>query len=148
MRRAVTIVMSPDREIERIRTFTRVMDRYGLDPILGFVFPVVGDVIGSLVGLYIVGVAIRRRMSKVLVARMLVNLGIDMLVGVIPFVGDIADIAFKANTRNLKLLESRSAIGKTTTAGDWAVVIGAVLAFVAAIGGAVYALVLVIRALS
>jgi hypothetical protein len=139
----------PDRELERVRSFTRVMDRFGLDPILGFVLPGVGDIVGSVLGLYIVVIAIKRRVSKVAIARMLINLGIDMVVGIIPLLGDAADAAFKANERNLKILEARSArIGRTTTAGDWAVVVGAVLAFVAAIGAVVWAIVFVARKLA
>jgi hypothetical protein len=138
-----------DRELERVRKFTRVMDRFGLDPILGFVFPAVGDLVGSALGLYIVGIAIKRRLPKVAIARMLLNLGIDMVVGIIPFIGDAADVAFKANERNLRLLEGRTAqIGRTSTAGDWAVVLGAVLAFIAAIGAVVWAIVFVARKLA
>ena len=56
-------------EIERVRTFARVFDRYGVDAILGFVLPGLGDVIGSLLGLYIVAIAIRRRVASVVVVR-------------------------------------------------------------------------------
>src|SRR5262249_6932151 len=93
---AVSIDM-PDREIERVRMFTRVMDTFGLDPILGFVLPGAGDLVGAVLGLYIVVIAIERRVSKVAIARMLINLGIDMIIGVVPVPGDAADILFKAN---------------------------------------------------
>lgn len=109
-----------DAEIERVRTFARAFDRYGLDAVIGFVLPGIGDAIGSLLGLYIVVIAIRRRVSSVVVARMLLNLSIDMIVGVVPVIGDLADFAFRANDKNLALLESRPAGGKPH-ASDWAV---------------------------
>src|SRR5437899_2862048 len=80
-----------------------VDDRY-LDPILGVLVPGVGDLIGSALGLYVVGVAVKRRLPLVTVARMLVNLGVDALVGAVPLVGDLFDVAWKANRRNVKLL--------------------------------------------
>jgi len=136
----------PDPEIERVRTFARVFDRYGLDAILGFVLPGVGDVAGSLLGLYIVAIAIRRRFSAAVVVRMLLNLGLDLVLGVVPLVGDLADFVFRANQRNLRLLEDRSAGGRAR-ASDW-VIIGAVgLGLAAVIGLVVYAVVAVLHRL-
>src|SRR5882757_7356133 len=122
--------MTDDRELAHVRTFTKVMDKYGLDPILGFVAPAVGDLIGSLLGLYIVGYALRRGMSKALVARMLLNLGFDTAIGAIPIIGDLADFGFKANERNLKLVESREA-NSPSKPSDWIVLIGAFAGFFA-----------------
>ncbi|MGE0549209.1 MAG: DUF4112 domain-containing protein [Kofleriaceae bacterium] len=134
-------------EIERVRTFSKLLDRYGLDPILGFLVPGIGDLVGSAFGLYIVGIAVRRRMPKVVIARMLLNLGLDAVFGVVPVLGDLADLAFKANQRNLALLESRPTASKPR-ASDWLIVGGAVLAFVAAIAGVVWAIVAFIRAIA
>ena len=132
------VAVSADREIERVRTFARVLDRYGLDAIIGLVLPGIGDVIGSLLGLYIVSIAIRRRVSKVVVMRMVTNLGLDLLVGVVPLVGDVADFAFRANAKNLALLEARTPGGKAR-ASDWAMLAVVVVGVVAVIGLVVYA---------
>jgi hypothetical protein len=78
-------------------------DRY-VDPIVGFLLPGAGDVLTTLVGLYPVFVAVRRRMPAVVVARMVRNLGIDLLVGAIPIVGDIFDFFYKAHRMNADLL--------------------------------------------
>jgi uncharacterized protein DUF4112 len=129
-----------DQEIERARKLTRVLDHYLVDPILGFILPGVGDVIGSFLGLYLVGIALRRKMSPVIIARMLLNLGVDALVGIVPLLGDIADVAFHANERNLALLESSAARGGRATAKDWAVVALAAGAFIAAIALTLYLL--------
>ncbi len=134
-------------EIARARTLARVLDHYLVDPLLGLVLPGAGDLIGSLLGLYLVAIAVRRRMSPVIVARMLLHLALDTVLGAIPVIGDIADFAYKANERNLALLVDRHDTGKAT-ARDWLAVGGAVAAFVAVIGLVVYAVVAVIRAIA
>lgn len=118
-----------DRELGRLRGFAKVLDAYLVDPILGFIIPGAGDVITSVMGMWIVAVAARRGIAPVVLARMVMNLGIDAAIGVVPLLGDLGDIAFRANTRNLKLLEDRSSTGKGTP-GDWALVVGALAAFV------------------
>ncbi|HSR96082.1 MAG TPA: DUF4112 domain-containing protein [Kofleriaceae bacterium] len=134
-------------DLERVRTLTRVLDHYLVDPILGLVLPGAGDLIGSLLGLYVVGLAVRRRSSPVIIARMLLNLALDAGLGFVPIVGDIADFAFKANAKNLALLSERPAGGKAT-ARDWLVVGGAALVFVAVIALVIYGIVALIRAIS
>lgn len=115
------------------------MDHYGLDPILGLLLPGIGDIIGALIGLYIVSIAKRRGLSKAVIARMLFNLALDTMLGAIPLVGDAADFAFKANDKNLRLLESRvAATGKMSSAVDWAYFAGAMCAFVGMCGLVVY----------
>lgn len=127
-------IAAPDADLVRARRLANALDRYYLDPILGLVLPGGGDVIGSLLGLYTVILAVRRKVSPVVIGRMLLNLGLDTLVGAVPLLGDLFDLGFKANTRNLALLEQRTETGGRATARDWMMVIGAALVFVAAIG--------------
>jgi polyferredoxin len=134
-----------DLELERVRKLTRILDHYMVDPLLGFVLPGAGDLIGSLFGLYVVAIAVRRRVSPIIVARMLLNLAIDAGIGVVPVLGDIADIAFKANDRNLRLLLDRRDTGKPT-ARDWLAVAGALAAFAAVIGLAIWAMIALVHA--
>ena len=136
-----------DLELERVRRLARVLDHGMVDPLLGFVLPGVGDLIGSLLGLYIVAIAVRRRVSPVVIARMLLNLALDAGIGAIPVIGDLADIAFKANDKNVALLASRDATGKAT-ARDWLAVSGAALALVAVIGLVIYAIAAVLHAIA
>lgn len=138
-------VAEPD--LEGVRKLTRVLDHYLVDPLLGLVLPGVGDLIGSMLGLYLVGLAVQRRMAPVTIARMLLNLALDAGLGLVPVVGDLADFAFKANEKNLALLSQRPVAGKAT-ARDWLVVGGAVLAFVAVIALVIYAIVALIRAIA
>jgi len=134
-------------DIARARTLARALDRYLLDPLLGLVLPGAGDLIGSLLGLYLVVIAVRRRMSPVIVARMLLHLALDAVLGAIPLIGDLADFAYKANERNLALLVGRHATGKATTR-DWLAVAGAAVVFAAAVVGVGYALAALVRAIA
>ena len=124
----------------RARTLAKVMDRYGVDPLLGLFLPGVGDVIGSVIGLYLVVVAVRHRASPVVIARMLMNLGLDaMAVGAIPVAGDVFDFVFQANETNLALLESRPQ-GRAK-ASDWILVFGALALNLAILGFVIYGIV-------
>ncbi len=131
--------------IDRSRRIARVLDDAYLDPILGFFFPGVGDLLTAGTGLYMVATAVRIGLPAVVIARMLVNLAVDALLGAIPLVGDVFDVVFKANRRNLALLESRTE-GKST-AGDYAFLVLAMVLFLCALLVPIYLFVLLIRAL-
>jgi hypothetical protein len=127
----------PDQQVARARTLARVLDHYLVDPIVGLLIPGAGDIATSVAGLYTVGVAISRKLSPVVIARMLLNLALDALLGAVPLIGDLFDIAFRANTKNVALLEQRH-VGSRATARDWALVMGAFLLFAGAVAGAIY----------
>lgn len=78
--------------------------RFGLDGLLGLI-PGIGDTIAMALSLIIVAEAVSRRVRKRVVALMLGNILLDWLIGLIPIVGDIFDVVYKANLRNLRLLE-------------------------------------------
>jgi hypothetical protein len=78
--------------------------RFGFEGIIGLV-PVVGDTLGLVAGLYPIYVANRHHLGKSVQVRMGANLALEWAVGMVPWVGDAADVWFKANLRNLKLLE-------------------------------------------
>jgi hypothetical protein len=136
-----------DRELERVRKLARVLDTYLLDPLLGTFLPGIGDIIGSAIGLYIVGVALRRRISPVVVARMILNLGLDAGIGALPVIGDAFDFRFHANEKNVALLEARSATGGRARRSDWLVLGAAVLGFLTVVALVCWAIVWLIRQL-
>jgi hypothetical protein len=136
-----------DPDIERARQLARWTDRRFLDPLLGFVLPGAGDVVGGAVGLWIVGVAVKKKLPPVVVARMLLNLALDSVVGLVPVAGDLFDIVHRANSKNLALLEDRSAVPARRRGGDWLVVLGAAAVFVAALAVPIVLLVAAIKAL-
>ena len=78
--------------------------KIGLDVILDLI-PVGGDAIGALMGAWIVWEARNLGMSKMQIARMSGNVGVDFLLGLIPIVGAIPDFFFRSNTRNLKIIK-------------------------------------------
>jgi hypothetical protein len=113
--------------LETLRALQRLLDtafrvpgtsiRFGWDPIVGLI-PWVGDVLTALFACALVVQAHQMRLPKVVQLRMLMNVGIDVLVGVVPFAGDIADVFWKANTRNLAILERHAMMPQPATAGD------------------------------
>lgn len=85
--------------------------RFGLDPILGLA-PGVGDGLSAIVALYTVLEARRLGAPAGLLARMLLNIGLDAALGSVPVLGDVFDVAFKSNRRNLTLLRRHLARGR------------------------------------
>jgi len=77
----------------------------GADALIGLI-PFVGDLIGVLLSSYIVSEAARLGAPRIVLARMVFNIGIEGLVGIVPFAGDVFDAAWKANQRNVRLLNS------------------------------------------
>ncbi|HEY5949895.1 MAG TPA: DUF4112 domain-containing protein [Kofleriaceae bacterium] len=136
-----------DTELERVRTVARVLDSYFVDPLIGLLIPGGGDVIGSLLGVYTVMIAARRKVSPVIIARMLMNLAGDAVLGFIPLIGDLFDFGFKANIRNVELLSERvEGTGGRATARDWLILVGAVLAFGTVMAFVVWGIVALFRA--
>lgn len=82
--------------------------RVGLDALIGLV-PGAGDVLGALIALYLPWTALRLGAPRALIGRMLANVALDLVAGAVPILGDIADVALRANTRNLELLEQWAA---------------------------------------
>jgi len=94
--------------------------RFGLDPVIGFFFPVAGDAIGAIVSAYIVLVSVKYGLPKIVIARMVFNIAADFVVGSIPFLGDAADFVWKVNTRNLRLLNKYASGKRGSFWSDWA----------------------------
>lgn len=78
--------------------------RIGVDAILGLV-PFLGDLLGVLLSGYIVVQAARLRAPLIILLRMMLNVAVEGLIGLIPVAGDIFDASWKANQRNVRLLE-------------------------------------------
>ena len=95
--------------------------RVGLDAILGLL-PGAGDVASSFVSLYILQTANRRGVSRLILSRMAFNVLVDWLVGSIPLAGDVFDVFWKSNQRNVNLLLQHNgtpANGRRSKTGDW-----------------------------
>jgi hypothetical protein len=92
--------------------------RIGLDGIVGLLFPGGGDALGAVASAALILLAARQGVPRVVVGRMVFNVGLDALVGAIPLLGDLFDFGWKANTRNLRLLEHHRS-GRPPTWRDW-----------------------------
>ena len=82
--------------------------RFGFDAVVGLI-PVVGDLIGAAAGLFPVYVAQKHGLGKMVQLRMGANLAAEWAIGLVPLVGDLIDVGFKANVRNVALLERAAA---------------------------------------
>jgi hypothetical protein len=101
--------------LSRVRWLSHLLDerfripgtryRIGLDGLLG-VLPGVGDTIGTLLSAYILFEAIQLGVPRATLLRMVGNIALDTLVGAIPVVGDVFDVAWKANKKNVALLNA------------------------------------------
>lgn len=92
--------------------------RVGLDAIAGLV-PGLGDLTTPIFSSYLLLQAFRMRVPKVILLRMLLNVGLDALVGLVPILGDLFDIGFKANMRNMALVERHADPLQKPTRGDY-----------------------------
>ena len=96
--------------------------RFGLDAVIGLI-PGFGDTASSLASFYILANAIRYGVPKITLLRMALNLGIDYVVGSVPFVGDLFDAWWKSNRRNLELLKRRATVSpedaRAGSISDW-----------------------------
>jgi hypothetical protein len=100
------------RRLERLRRLSWFLDnsipigrwRIGLDPILGLL-PGVGDWAGAMLSMYLLYEGARLGMPKHVLLRMAGNVLVETVVGGVPILGDIFDAAWKANMRNLRLVE-------------------------------------------
>jgi hypothetical protein len=89
----------------------------GLDGFLGLI-PGIGDMAGAAVSALIIARAMKSGISKSAILRMVINVGVDSLVGAVPFLGDLFDFAFKSNRYNLEIY--REAIrGERQPVRDW-----------------------------
>ncbi|MGX1189244.1 hypothetical protein ACSSV3_000692 [Porphyrobacter sp. MBR-49] len=100
VRARVTIM---EKLLERSFVIPGVNFPVGLDALIGLV-PVLGDIVTTAMGAYIVWEARNLGMSRWKLARMGLNVLFDAAIGVIPLVGDAADLLFRSNTRNLKII--------------------------------------------
>ncbi len=102
-------------QVERLRAMSRLLDnaftipgtrfRFGLDALIGLV-PGLGDAVSALFSSYIVLQASRLGAPRSVVTRMIANVALDTVVGWVPILGDLFDVAWKSNVKNMALLET------------------------------------------
>ncbi len=78
--------------------------RFGIDPVLDL-FPVLGGILPTLLSFYLVWIGYRIKVPQDKINEMIGNVILDFVIGLIPFLGAVGDIFYKANSKNLKILK-------------------------------------------
>lgn len=118
--------------------------QFGFAGIIGLI-PGIGDVFDALISLFIIVRAVKLRIPRVAIARMLVNVGIEALAGTVPFVGDLFDIAFKANLRNYEILKKHLSQSERQRRADWWFLVLTILLVLASLALPVIGLIELVR---
>lgn len=146
--------------LARARALARLLDsslrvpgtsfRFGLDPLLG-VIPGVGDLAGVLLSGTILVTAARLGVPRATLLRMGMNVGIEAVVGLVPLLGDLFDAGWRANVRNVALIDAHFENPGSTERRDrrWllAVAGGIVAVLVAIVGAGAWLIIALLRAL-
>ena len=90
--------------LERVTVIPGINRPVGLDAIVGLI-PVVGDIVTTAMGAWLVWEARNLGMPKLHLLRMAGNVGLDAAIGAVPLVGDLFDFAFRSNSRNLRIVK-------------------------------------------
>ena len=133
-------------QLERLRSLSRLLDnaftipgtryRFGFDALIGLV-PGLGDTVRALFSSYIVVQASRLGAPRSVVTRMIGNIALDTAVGWIPLLGDIFDVAWKSNNRNIALLEEHLQRPASARAGSRRALLVVIVVLVVFVAGAV-----------
>ena len=97
--------------------------KLGLDPVIGLI-PVAGDAVSALAGGWVILEASRFGVPRVVLARMVMNLALDLGIGAIPLLGDAYDLVFRSNSRNLALFRKHALDPAASTRSEQALFIG------------------------
>lgn len=118
--------------------------RFGFDAVLGII-PGLGDVAGAVMGSYLILLGSRLGAPRSVLARMVLNVAVDALAGVIPLAGDLFDVAWKANTRNMALLDRYMEQPAATRRSSNVLLVALIGALVLLAAGGIMVAVLVVR---
>lgn len=110
--------------------------RFGIDAIIGLI-PGIGDIGGLLVSGYMIAVLAVNGASGFVLARIILNVLIDTLFGAIPILGDIFDVAFKSNQRNMQLVHQHYLEGRHQ-GGAWKVIVPLLFLLLGILAGIVW----------
>jgi hypothetical protein len=136
-----------DRQLRSVRSLARLLDeavripgigtKVGLDALLGLV-PGAGDALGALLSGWVIVLASRLGAPPAILVRMAGNAALDAIAGSVPLLGDLFDIGWRANSRNVALLERWLAHPRETGASSTALVVVLLVLLAATFVGAVW----------
>ena len=143
----------PTRQMKRLNRLAWLLDesirlpggyRIGLDSLVGLV-PGIGDGVGAITSSYVLVEGYRAGVPRSVMARMVVNVLLEALVGVVPVLGDLFDMAWKSNSRNVALLQRHTAQPRQVQRFSRAYLIVALLALLAGLAATVTATIMLAR---
>lgn len=148
---------APRANVAGLRQLARLLDeairvpgtnvRFGLDAILGLI-PGAGDVAGGILSTFIIVQAARLGAPRSVLARMVLNVAVDSIVGAVPILGDLFDIGWKSNTRNAALLERYAERPRATRQASRLAVAAAVAAVLLIVAGMIVLVVAIVRGIA
>jgi hypothetical protein len=143
-----------DSRMQGLRQLARLLDaavripgteiRVGLDALLGLI-PGAGDIAGGVLSTFIIVQAAKLGAPRAVLARMVMNVAVDSIVGAVPILGDLFDIGWKSNMRNAQLLERYVERPHATRAASRGAVIAAVTAVLLIVVGMIAVVVVIVR---
>ncbi len=137
--------ISQPNKLKNVEAVSKLLDsqfkigrfRFGLDPILNFI-PFAGDGASALISVMLVYTMSKHGASNKLIARMLLNVFIDFVLGAIPILGWVFDFYYKANDMNVKLLKEHYTEGKHTGSAK-GIIVGILILFLIVIALLIWA---------
>lgn len=121
--------------------------RVGLDPLLGL-FPILGDVVGGGVSAWLLWLAARAGAPASVLLRMFINVLVDTLVGTVPVLGDLFDAGWKANSRNVAILQRYVDNPRRTTITSYLLLALLILILAAVVAGCLWLVVTAVRGIT
>jgi hypothetical protein len=147
----------PADPLARARTLARLLDsavrvpgtniRFGADAVIGLL-PGLGDIGGAALAGYLVILAQRLGVPRAVVLRMLANVAVDTIAGSVPVIGDLFDVAYKSNLKNVALLERALERPTATSRTSRLMVVGTILGLALLVAGGLVVTVIAIRAIA
>ncbi|HEY0444336.1 MAG TPA: DUF4112 domain-containing protein [Candidatus Limnocylindrales bacterium] len=104
------------RLLDDVVTIPGTHHRIGADAVVGLI-PGIGDIASAAVGMWVIVEAARFRLPQIVLARMVLNTVVDLVVGSVPILGDLFDVVFKSNTRNVELFRRHATNPDASTRG-------------------------------
>ncbi|MFB8795765.1 MAG: DUF4112 domain-containing protein [Microcoleus sp.] len=142
-----TLSKSHVASLRRLRRISHLLDnaipipgtkyRIGLDPILGLI-PGGGDLLGSIFAGYIVFKSAQMGVPQETLVQMAANIVFDTVAGTVPVAGDLLDVAWKANVKNIELLDAHLGSPEQGKKADWLFVAALLLGLMLIVGGVIF----------
>ena len=133
--------------LRRLRRISHLLDnaipipgtkyRIGLDPILGLI-PGGGDLLGSVFAGYVVFKSAQMGVPQETLLKMAANIVFDTVAGTVPVAGDLLDVAWKANVKNIELLDAHLGSPEQGKKADWLFVAALLLGLILIVGSVIF----------